>query len=162
IDAGAAGYEVDARYKTMMEGVEHRVAQVPGVDGASFALSVFNGGGWSNSEIVIPGRTKSPDDPGVVLDLVGPQYLDVMRMPILAGRGLRVRDRAASAKVAVINQTMARTYFGEPFPIGRTFSLIDDEKDGDASQWTDVRVVGVARDAKYFTLFEHQRPAVFF
>src|SRR5262249_57271523 len=33
---------------------------------------------------------------------------------------------------------------------------------GAASQWTDVRVVGVARDAKYFTLFEHQRPAVFF
>ena len=162
IDAGGAGYEAGARYKTMLERVEQRVAQIPGVDGAGFALSVFNGGGWSNSEIVIPGRARSADDRSVVLNLVGRQYLDVMRMPIVAGRGLSERDTPSSLKVAVINETMARMYFGEPFPLGRTFSLIDDEKGGDASQWKDVQVVGVARDAKYFTLFERQRPAAFF
>ena len=85
-----------------------------------------------------------------------------MRMPILAGRGLSVHDSASSPKVAVINETMARMYFGEPLPLGRTFSLIDDDKGGDASQWRDVQVVGVAKDAKYFTLFEDQQPAAFF
>jgi len=162
IDAGGAGYDVDARYKTMMERVEQRVAQIPGVDSASFALSVFNGGGWSTSNVIIPGHTRSADDRSVVLNLVGRQYLNVMRMPILAGRGLGERDTPSSPKVAVINETMARMYFGEPFPLGRTFSVIDDEKNDDSSQWTDVQVVGVARDAKYFTLFENQRPAAFF
>jgi len=164
IDAGGAGYEVGGRYNATLERVERRVAQIPGVDGAGFALSVFNGGGWSSSpsNIIIPGRTRSADDRSVVLNLVGRQYLDVMRMPIVAGLGLGERDTPSSPKVAVINETMARMYFGEPFPLGRAFSVLDDEKGGDASQWTDVQVVGVVRDAKYFTLFEPQRPAAFF
>jgi predicted permease len=160
VEPGSAGYQVDARYNAMMDRVEERVARVPGVRGAGFALFVFNVGGWSSSEIIIPGRTP-PDDGSVVLNLVGNQYLDVMRMPILAGRGLSDRDTASSPKVAVINETMARLYFGEPLPLGRTFSVEDDEK-GDGSQWRDIQVVGVARDAKYFTLVERQRPAAFF
>jgi len=160
-DPGGAGYQVDARYNAMMARVEDRVAHVPGVRAASFALSVFNGGGWSTNNIAIPGRTRSPNDRAVVLNVVGAQYLDAMRMPILAGRGLSERDTAASLKVAVINETMARTYFGDPLPLGRTFSVYDDEK-ADSEQWKDVEVVGVVRGGKYFTLLERERPAVFF
>jgi predicted permease len=160
-DPGGAGYQVDARYNAMMERVEDRVAHVPGVRAASFALSVFNGGGWSTNNISIPGRMRSPNDRSVVLNIVGAQYLDVMRMPILAGRGLTERDTASSPKVAVINEAMARTYFGEPLPLGRTFSVSDDEK-ADSQQWKDIEVVGVVRGAKYFTLLERERAAVFF
>ena len=160
-DPGGAGYQVDARYNAMMARVEDRVAHVPGVRAAAFALSVFNGGGWSTDDISIPDRTQSPNDRQVVLNIVGAQYLDVMRMPILAGRGLSERDTASSPKVAVINETMARTYFGEPLPLGRTFSVNDDEK-ADSAQWKNVEVVGVVRSAKYFTLLERERPAVFF
>jgi predicted permease len=160
-DPGGAGYEVDARYNAMLERVEERVAHVPGVRAASFALSVFNGGGWSTNNISIPGRTRSPNDRSVVLNIVGARYLDVMKMPILAGRGLSERDTVLSPKVAVINEAMARTYFGEPLPLGRTFSVSDDEKP-DSQQWKDVEVVGVVRGAKYFTLLERERAAVFF
>jgi predicted permease len=160
-DPGGAGYQVDARYNAMMERVEDRVAHLPGVRAAGFALSVFNGGGWSTNNISIPGRIRSPNDRGVVLNIVGAQYLDAVRMPILAGRGLSERDTASTPKVAVIDETMARTYFGDPLPLGRTFSVADDEK-ADAEQWKDVEVVGVVRSAKYFTLLERQRPAVFF
>jgi predicted permease len=160
-DPGGASYQVDARYNAMMTRVEDRVAHVPGVRAASFALSVFNGGGWSTNNISIPGRTRSPNDRGVVLNIVGAQYLDVVRMPILAGRGLSERDTASSRRVAVINEAMARTYFGEPLPLGRTFSVYDDEK-ADSEQWKDVEVVGVVRGAKYFGLLERERAAVFF
>jgi len=163
VDPGAAGYQVDERFNAMMARVEQRVAQVPGVRGAGFALFVFNGGGWSLDTITIPGRTRSPNDhPGQVeLNIVGRQYLDVMRVPILAGRGLSDRDTASSPKVAVINEMMARTYFGEPLPLGRTFSVDDDEKP-ESRQWRDVEVVGVARDAKSRTMLERERPAIFF
>ena len=133
----------------------------PGLGATGFALSVFNGGGWSTNNISIPGRTRSPNDRSVVLNIVGARYLDVMKMPILAGRGLSERDTASSPKVAVINEAMARTYFGEPLPLGRTFSVSDDEK-ADSQQWKDVEVVGVVRGAKYFTLLEQERAAVFF
>jgi predicted permease len=161
LDPNSAGYQLDTRYNGMMDLVEQRLATIPGIRGASFALFVFNHGGWSGDNITIPGRAERPGDPAVDMNLVGPQYLDVMRMPILAGRGLTDRDNAAGPKVAVINETMARVYFGEPLPLGRTFSLTDDEK-GDGTQWQNVQVIGVVRDAKYMTLLERQRPAVFF
>jgi predicted permease len=161
LDPGAAGYQVDARFNAMMARVEQRVAQVPGIRGASFAFFVFNGGSWSTPDIAVPGHTPSSNDSSADLNIVGPQYLEVMRMPILAGRGLSDRDTASAPKVAVINETMAREYFNEPLPLGRTFSVEDDEKEND-QQWSNIQVVGVVRDAKYITLLERQRPAVFF
>src|SRR4029077_1778856 len=121
-----AGYRLDARFNRMMERVEQRVSQVPGVRGAGFGLFVFNGGSWALDTITVPGRTPpTTKDRQVELNIVGPQYLDVMRMPILGGRGLSERDTASSPKVAVINEMMARMYFGESFPVGQTFSLYD-------------------------------------
>jgi predicted permease len=161
IDPGPAGYQVDARLDSMMERVEQRLASIPGVHGASFAYFVFNGGGWSTDDIAVPGRTRSETDPTVDLNIVGPQYLDVMKMPIVLGRGLSPRDNAASRKVAVINETMARVYFADRSPVGQTFSVYDDEREKDA-QWQNVEVVGVVKDAKYMDLDEKQMPAAFF
>jgi predicted permease len=161
LDPNSAGYELDTRYNAVMDRVEQRLTRIPGVRDASFALFVFNQGGWSGDNITVPGRAKSSDDRSVDMNLVGPQYLEAMRMPVLVGRGLSDRDDAMAPKVAVINETMARAYFDAPFPLGRTFSLTDDEK-GDPAQWQNIQVVGVVRDAKYMTLLEHQRPAIFF
>jgi predicted permease len=161
VDPGAAGYRIDARLETMMERVEERLARVPGIRGVSFALSVFNAGGWSTDDIAVPGRQRSQTDRSVDLNIVGPQYLDVMKMPVIAGRGLNARDTGASPRVAVINETMARMYFGEPFPLGRTFTVRDDEQT-DGAQWENIAVAGVVKDAKYMDLEERQMPAAFF
>ncbi len=56
---------------------------------------------------------------------------------------------------------MARRYFGERFPIGRTFTVHDDERP-DSTDLNDVEVVGVVRDAKYERLREPRRAAAFF
>jgi len=79
-----------------------------------------------------------------------------MKMPILFGRGLSPRDNATSRKVAVINQTMARIYFPGGSPLARTFGI------GDDSEWQNVEVIGVVKDAKYMELQEEQMPAAFF
>jgi predicted permease len=161
VDPAAAGYQVGPGLNATMDRIEERVAQGPGIRGASFAFFVFNGGSWSTDDIAISGRQRSPSDDSVDLNLVGPQYLDVMRMPIVSGRGLSARDAEASPKVAVINQTMARMYFGDASPLGRTFTVNDDEQHGDPHQWENIEVIGVAKDAKYTTLEEEQMPAAF-
>jgi predicted permease len=161
IDPGAAGYKIDDRLDVMMTRIEERIASIPGVHAASFAFFVFNGGSWSTDDIAVPGRQRSNMDGAVVLNLVGPQYLDALKMPILAGRPLSRRDTAATRRVAVINETMARTYFGEPFPLGRTFTVHDDEN-AETKDLENIEVVGVVRDAKYMTLEERQMPAAFF
>jgi predicted permease len=156
IDPGAAGYQRDERLSSMMRRVEERVDSLPGIRGASFAMSVFDGGGWSQDDITVPGRPRTERDPTVDLNIVGPQYFDVMKMPMVLGRALSLRDNEASRKVAVINETMARTHFPGGSPLGRTFGV------GDDAEWQNVDVVGVVKDAKYMKLEERQMPAAFF
>lgn len=152
---GRAADTLDARLDKLMQRVEERVASLPGVQGASFAFLAFDGGQWT-TQINVPGRTKSDHDLDVAHNIVGSQYLDVMKMPLLLGRMLQTRDNAASQKVAVINETMARTYFPGISPIGRTFSI------GDSPSWQNIQVVGVVKDAKYTSLQEEPMPAAFY
>ena len=67
-----------------------------------------------------------------------PGFFDVMRIPILAGRAIDARDRPGSPRVAVISESMARTYFGGLNAVGRRFR-IDPQR-----EW--IEVVGVAPD----------------
>jgi predicted permease len=156
IDPGAASYQRDQRLSDMMRRLEERVGSLPGIQGASCALSVFDGGGWSQDDITVPGRPRSERDPVVDLNVVGPRYFDVMKTPLVLGRALSLHDTEASRKVAVINETMARTYFPGGSPLGRTFGV------GDDAEWQNVEVAGVVKDAKYMELEERQMPAAFF
>ncbi|HKX00458.1 MAG TPA: ABC transporter permease [Bryobacteraceae bacterium] len=155
IDPGAAGYR-DERLVSVMTRIEERASSLTGVRAASFALSVFDGGGSATTDIRVPGLPPKEHRPAADINTVGPQYLDVVKIPLLFGRGLSARDTAASRKVAVINQTMARIYFPGGSPLGRTFSV------GEEPGWQDIEVVGVMKDAKYMLLEEKQMPAAFF
>jgi predicted permease len=154
IDPGSAGYNVDARLENMMQQVEERVSSIPGVRNASFAFSVF-GGGWTDP-VTVPGRPKTANDRDVFHDIVGYRYLRAMKVPIILGRALSERDNITSRKVAVINETMARAYFSGASPIGQVFNL------GDNPEWQNIQVIGVAKDAKYMSLKERNRPAAFY
>jgi predicted permease len=153
IDPAGAGYREDARLENMMTRLEQGVAALPGVHGAGFALSVFNGGGWTD-QVTVPGQALIQRD--VTHNIVGARYLEAMNMALVAGRYLNFRDDRASQKVAVVNETMARIYFPGISPIGRSFSI------GRDAQWQDIQVVGVVRDAKYMDLEEKQQAAAFY
>ena len=107
---------------------------------------------------MVPGRP--PSDQSVVHNVVGSHYLDIMKMPVVLGRALGPGDTAASRKVAVINETMARTYFPGISPLGRSFTV--SAGIGSPSEWQNLEVVGVVKDAKYFNLEEEQNPAAFY
>jgi predicted permease len=148
IAPAAAGYQADARFRSVLARVEERVGSLPSVKGASFAEYVFNQGGWLTG-IRVPGRDRSDSDPIVVHNLVGPHYFEAMKLPILLGRGLEERDNAAGPKVCVINETLARAYFGNA-PLGR--KLVVRFETGRE----ELEVVGVVKDAKFLDLDEEQ------
>lgn len=157
IDSIGAGYKEDARLESMMQRVEERVNSLPGVRGSSFAFSVFNQGGWT-TRLMVPGRALNEHDPDVDHNIVGSKFFDAMGLPIVLGRGFVPEDSLGSKRVAVINETLARTYFAGESPLGRTFTI------GDSSQqeWQNLEVVGVVKDAKYMDLDERQMPAAFY
>jgi predicted permease len=159
VDAIGAGYQEDSRLESMMQRLEERVTALPGVRGASFAFAVFNQGGWTTKALV-SGRTLNDHDPDIDHNVVGPGYFDAMGMAIILGRGLLPQDSLASKRVAVINETMARTYFAGESPLGRTFTVGDGSPQ--APEWQSLEVVGVVKDAKYMDLDERQMPAAFY
>ena len=69
-----------------------------------------------------------------------------MGVRVLSGRSFTDRDRAASLRVAILNDTAARAYFGGENPIGRKVNFpgqrVEDEYE----------IVGVVSDTRYVNL----------
>ena len=72
-------------------------------------------------------------------------------MRLLQGRDFTEAERASSAKVAIVNASLAREYFGDSNPIGRRISV------GRNTSRKDLEIVGVVQDAKYQRLQESTR-----
>jgi predicted permease len=75
---------------------------------------------------------------------VGPGYFSQLGMPLIGGREFTPADTPASQKVAVVNQTFARHFFGAKNPIGRRFGM-----GGGKDVKLDTEIVGVVKDANY-------------
>lgn len=75
---------------------------------------------------------------------VSAEYIEALKIPLIEGRWIAEADRENSPSVAVINQAMAKTYFGDKSPLGRRFQLgaIPD----DSTPW--MTVVGVVGNIK--------------
>jgi ABC-type antimicrobial peptide transport system permease subunit len=72
------------------------------------------------------------------------EYFEVIGAPILKGRGIYEQDTATSRKVAVVSEAFARKCFGNEDPIGKHFGR-KPEATGE------FEIIGVAKDARYFT-----------
>ena len=64
-------------------------------------------------------------DTSAYSDQVGPRYFQTIGARIVRGRDIDERDGASAPRVAVINETMARFYFGGQDPIGRSLRIDD-------------------------------------
>jgi putative ABC transport system permease protein len=81
-------------------------------------------------------------------------YFGTVGTALLHGREFAAGDSAGTPKVAVVNQTLAARFGGGAAVLGRQFRL--GGPDGDR-----VRIVGVARNARYGTLGEGPRPYLY-
>jgi predicted permease len=155
IDASLNGYP-EAQVKALIERVEDSLAQMPGARGVASAELTPLSGNSSSSTIRVEGyRDKPEENMNPLLNWVGAGYFSTMGVPLIAGREFTRRDGAAAPKVAVINETMARYFFGHENPIGRRFAF------GSRSSKADIEIVGVVRDGKYQTLRETIERQVF-
>jgi predicted permease len=157
--AGHPGSAEAARgvYSRLLE----RAEGVPGVVGASASFSgLLSRDAWRNA-IKIEGRAPQP---GVTLrtfvNAVTPRYFDVVRIAMLRGRGFTDGDRADASKVAIVNETFARQFFGEPDAVRRRVGLCSSDP-CDPSAAGLMEIVGVAEDAKYGDLREERRPMLY-
>jgi putative ABC transport system permease protein len=87
---------------------------------------------------------------------VSTDYFGTLGTAIVAGRDVSESDIDQGRQVALINETMARRFFGTGTPLGRTFQVAA----GDTLK-APVEVIGVVRDAKYQRLDEKTLPTAY-
>ena len=132
--------------------VLHKAAAIPGVRSASLStFSLFGGMSWTDPPY-IDGFASSGE---CHLMGVSPNFFDTMGIRISIGREFTDRDDERAPAVAVVNESMARHYFGDVSPIGKHFG------------WTprgprQVEIVGVVKDAKWRDLRADSPPFIYF
>jgi putative ABC transport system permease protein len=120
--------------------VMERVAATPGV--TSVALMSYPSLNGLNFPFNREGNPLPNGDVTVAYSAVSPGYLRTMKTPLLAGREFDDHDMPNAAKVAIINETMARQYFAGENPIGHKLVI------NYLSQRLGLEIVGVAGDVK--------------
>jgi putative ABC transport system permease protein len=132
-----------------------RLKTVPGVEGAAIINNAPLVGGGTDGGIRIEGRTDPPNQlPTAEKSIISPEFFSVMRTSLVRGRVFTDRDNAGTAPVAIINESLARRYFGGEDPIGRR---IDFNWDTKGTQ----EIVGIVRDVKQYGLDLPTAPTIY-
>jgi predicted permease len=123
IDERLAGYhttQVAALHHTLLE----RLAAIPGVHSAALSLTPpISYGSWS-STFTPSGYTPAPkENMSSVLNRVSGRYFETAGIALVAGRYIDDSDTASSMKVAVINETVAKTYYPKGDAVGHTVKI---------------------------------------
>ena len=116
-----ARYHDSAIFLSLLNESTAAMKRIPGVENAAVGLSVPFQRGLNLPVRPLDGKNAGQTI-GVSTAYVTPGYFSVLRMPILAGRGVLSSDTASSEQVAVVNESFAVKYFGKPDAVGRHFS----------------------------------------
>jgi predicted permease len=145
-----------------------RLEALPGVLAAGVTSDFVLARNRPADRIGMEGYEARPDEDLACYEFfVSPRFFEAMGMPILSGRGFEPQDeRVPEAPIsgahlyantplpAVINQSMARRYFGYANPLGRRFySVIEPQQK--------YEIVGVVKDVRLKSLREPSPPAYY-
>jgi predicted permease len=142
--AGAAYKGNQQRQESFVTAALNNLAGQPGVKGAAATSSLPFSNQRSASSFQIEGQPLSANDPGPHSEVstATQGYLQVMQIPLLAGRWISSYDRAGTEPVVVIDQKLAHKYWPTENPIGQKLKPQGPNKDA----WsTIIGVVGNVR-----------------
>jgi predicted permease len=148
-DLVGAGYD-GPRARVFQDTLLNRLRAIPGIDSAAFArITPFSYRGYFSASIEVDGYHPAPDEqPISEYNQVGPGYLATTGVPLVRGREFTNADDENAAPVAVINEVMAARYFAGRDPVGQRLLV----------KGKPLRIVGIAKTAKYHNLIETPKP----
>jgi len=158
-----AKYPQLAQQRNFLTPALTRLRSLPGVVAASASSgSVMTGLGLVGAQRTLAQRISregaAPDAPPEEANLrrVDSEYFQTMDMRIVNGRGFADSDRAGMPAVAIVNRTMARTFWGTEQVIGRRVAF---ERAEGKPVW--LEIVGVVNDTRDIALTEPPQPQFF-
>jgi putative ABC transport system permease protein len=128
-----------------------RVKAMPGVTDVALAAHLpMSGYSWT----MAARRSDQPLEAGQQAPQVGwrfvhGDYFKAMRIPLQHGRTFTDADTATAPQVTIVNEALARRYFGDPAAaVGRTMMLMSGRTGEDEA----VQIVGVVGDVRHLGL----------
>ncbi|HET6230646.1 MAG TPA: ABC transporter permease [Longimicrobiaceae bacterium] len=138
----ASAYAGDKEITGFQRLALERLEALPGVASASISYSMPFFGLAEPRKYLVAGRLAPVrgHEPGAVINGITPHYFETVGTRVLSGRAFDAGDGAASPRVFIINQAMARGLFAGESPLGRRIA----QAGGDSTQWGEI--VGVVAD----------------
>ncbi len=151
-----------ARWATFYKELVARLETLPGVRAASlFNFGFLSGNSWTDNVVAEGYQVEPGENLECAGTAVGLRFFETFGMAVLSGRDFDAQDErlivstnTTVPRTAVINQAMARRYFGDANPLGRRFYFAHQP----AKKF---EIVGVVPDAKYRSLREPSRPTFY-
>jgi putative ABC transport system permease protein len=140
----------DAQSRQLIEQVAEQARAVPGVRSVTITTAVPMANGTIDAMTIAPEGVQFPPGKTSVTTLcskVDEHYFETLNIPIVEGRNFTRHDDAGTARVAIVNEHLARHYWPNTPAIGKRFRLEEADK-----AW--VEVVGVAKTTKYVFVAE--------
>jgi len=145
----AANYEPQ-RAKAFQNELLDRVQGLAGVESAAYARVVpFSYLGYSSTPIAVDGYPAAPDEqPAADYDEVSEGFFSTVGIPLVVGRDFTRADDENALPVAIVNEAMAAQYWRGADPVGMRLQM----------KGRAMRVIGVAKNAKYQNMLETLSP----
>jgi predicted permease len=133
-----------------------RLAARPEVASAGVGLSLPPGGDQRSTSYTVEGEPEGTDSPEVLYIMSSPGFLETLRVPLRAGRGLAASDREGTQRVVVVSESFARKHFQGQEALGRrvSFGAVDGQP-----EWS--TIVGVVGDVPYAGFERGAEPTVY-
>ncbi len=171
IDPPLNGYQ-PVRTKELYKALRQQLESTAGVESVAASMQpMLDNNQWRTGIAVEGYRPRPREDMSPWANTVTPGYFKTMGIPIVAGREFTATDertrtleeRKGSAgldgsRVAIVNESFAKHYFGDENPIGRHVGFSNGRPDAP----TAIEIVGVAKDTKYTNLRDDMPRQVYF
>jgi putative ABC transport system permease protein len=156
VDPKLAGYE-DTQTLALYQQILEKLSGLPGVQSAAATNDPeLANNNWANNITIAGYRPADGDHMNVEWARVSPGYFSTMKTPLLAGREIEQSDHVGTHKVALVNESFARRYFGRvQDALGHYFCA------GAGDVTPDIEIVGVVKDARHATVREDVHRTVF-
>ena len=156
LDAKLAGYE-SKDIPALFRRTQDTLAALPGVRSVATTNDAELAGEIESRNFTIAGYTaKEDEDMNVEWSIVSAGYFSTLQRPLLAGRSFTEQDGPDAAKVAIVDESLARHFFGSPErALGHSLA------GGSGDVTPDIQIIGVARDARHEGVRNEVTHAVF-
>jgi putative ABC transport system permease protein len=158
LDPSLNGYSPERR-KLFYEELTRSLNAAAGVQSAGLAsVRILEGDEWDSSVTVEGYESKPGENMNPYFNSVSPGYFLTLGVPLLSGRDFTLQDTGTIShsvgsitfevpRVVIVNESLARHYFGDRDPLGRHLGF-----GSDPGTKTDMQIIGVVKDIRYTSL----------